>query len=66
MAEVERVTARALVEVGSMPLRVYLERFVGVARQDPERVGSPANAHDMCEASEPVLQAYAFTLMGQL
>ena len=32
MAEVDRVTARALVEVGYMPLTVYLERFAGVAR----------------------------------
>ena len=65
MAEVDRVTARALVEVGYMPLRAYIERFADAARHRPEHVYSPATAPDMCEASEPVLQAYAFTLMEQ-
>ena len=63
MSEVDRVTARALVEVGYMPLRAYIERFADATRQ--EHVCSPATAPDMCEASEPVLQAYAFTLMAQ-
>jgi hypothetical protein len=63
MAEVDRVTPRVAVEVGHMPLRVYIERFAGTARH--EHVCSPATASDMCEASEPVLQAYAFTLMDQ-
>jgi hypothetical protein len=63
MAEVDRVTARALVEVGYMPLRAYIERFADVARH--EHVCSPATAPDMCETSEPVLQAYAFTLIEQ-
>ncbi len=63
MAEVDRVTARALVEVGYMPLRVYIERFARVAPH--EHICSPATAPDMCEASEPVLQAYAFTLVEQ-
>jgi hypothetical protein len=65
MAEVDRVTARALAEVGYMPLTVYLERFAGVARSGPEHVQSPATVPDTCEASEPVLQAYAFTLIEQ-
>ncbi len=46
MAEVDRVTARALVEVGYMPLTVYLERFAGVARTGPEHVQSPATVPD--------------------
>jgi hypothetical protein len=61
MAEVDRVTARALVEVGYMPLEAYVERFADAARR--EHVDSPMTAPDMCEASEPILQAYAFTLM---
>jgi len=63
MAKVERVTTRTLAEVGYMPLSAYIERFAGAARH--EHVCSPATAPDMCEASEPVLQAYAFTLMEQ-
>jgi hypothetical protein len=63
MTEVDRVTARASVEVGYMPLSDYIERFADAARHRPERVSSPATAPDMREASEPVLQAYAFTLM---
>jgi hypothetical protein len=62
MAEVDRVTARALVEVGYMPLSAYIERFACAARH--EHVCSPATAPDMYEAAEPVLQAYAFTLMA--
>jgi hypothetical protein len=66
MSEVDRVTYRALVEIGQMPLSAYIERFAGAARH--EHVCSPATdpgeaAPDMCEA--PVLQAYAFTLMEQ-
>ena len=63
MAKVDRVTTRTLAEVGYMPLSAYIERFAGAARH--EHVCSPATAPDMCEASEPVLQAYAFTLMEQ-
>jgi hypothetical protein len=62
MAEVDRVTARAPVEVGYMPLSDYIERFADAARRRPEHVHSPATASDMRDASEPVLQAYAFTL----
>jgi hypothetical protein len=66
MAEVDRVTARAAVEVGHMPLGAYIERFADAARHRPERVySSAATAPDACDAPEPVLQAYAFTLMKQ-
>jgi hypothetical protein len=65
MTEVDRVTARAPVEVGYMPLSDYIERFADAARRRPERVSSPTTAPDICEASEPVLQAYAFTLTEQ-
>jgi hypothetical protein len=69
MAEVDRVTARAPVEAGYMPLRIYLERFG--SRHDPEHVDSPSTAPDPCEAhdareaSQPVLQAYVFTILEQ-
>jgi hypothetical protein len=63
MAEADRVTARALVEAGYMPLRVYLERFVTASRHDPKHVDSPSTAPDADEASEPVLQAYVLTMI---
>jgi hypothetical protein len=65
MAEVDRVTARAVVEVGHMPLGAYIERFADATRHRPEHVYSSATAPDPCDAPEPVLQAYAFTLMEQ-
>jgi hypothetical protein len=65
MAEVDRVTARAVVEVGHMPLGAYIERFADAARHRPEHVYSSATAPDPCDALEPILQAYAFTLMKQ-
>jgi hypothetical protein len=65
MAQVDRVTARAPVEVGYMPLRDYIERFADAARHRPEHVYSLASATDMSEASEPILHAYAFTLADQ-
>jgi hypothetical protein len=65
MAEVDRVTARAAVEVGHMPLGAYIERFADAARHRTEHVYSSATAPDLCDAPEPVLQAYAFTLMEQ-
>jgi hypothetical protein len=65
MAEVDRMTARALVEAGYMPLRAYIERFANAPRHEPRHVDSPTTAPDMCEASEPVLQAYAITIVEQ-
>jgi hypothetical protein len=68
MADVDRVTARASVEIGHMPLSAYIERFADAARH--EHVGSPATAPDTCEAAPdmceaPILHAYAFTLADQ-
>ncbi len=61
MAEVDRVTARALVEAGYMPLRIYLERFgAGIA---PDHVDSPPTAPGACEASKQVLHAFVFTMI---
>jgi hypothetical protein len=65
MAQVDRLTARALVEAGYMPLRVYLERFAIGSRYHCEHVDSPSTAPDACEVSEPVLQAYVLTMMEQ-
>jgi hypothetical protein len=65
MAEVDRVTARPVVEAGYMPLRVYIESFGDAARGEPVHVYSPSTVPDACEASEPVLQAYAITMMEQ-
>jgi hypothetical protein len=63
MADVDRVTARALVEAGYMPLREYLERFA--SRHESDHVDSPSTAPDRCESSEPVLQAYVLTMIEQ-
>ncbi len=60
MADDDRVTARALVETGYMPLRAYLERFGNCS--DPDRIDSPSTAPDTCETSESILQAYVFTV----
>jgi hypothetical protein len=61
MAEVDRMTARAPVEAGYMPLRIYLERFA--SRHGQDHVDSPSTAPDTCEASEHILHAYVFTMM---
>jgi hypothetical protein len=65
MAEVDRLTARAPIEAGYMPLRVYIERFGTAGRCEPAHIDSPSTAPDACEASEPVLQAYAITLIEE-
>jgi hypothetical protein len=54
-----------VVEVGHMPLGAYIERFADATRHRPEHVYSSATAPDTCTVPEPVLQAYAFTLMEQ-
>ena len=61
MAEVDRMTARAPVEAGYMPLRIYLERFGN--RHGQDRVDSLQTAAGTGEASEHILHAYVFTMM---
>jgi hypothetical protein len=63
MAEVDRITARALAEAGYVPLRVYLERFAPASCHDREHVDAPSTAPDAGEAAEPVLQAYVSTMI---
>jgi hypothetical protein len=50
MTEIDRDTARALVEAGYMSLKEYVERF-------GNRVDAPSTAPDDCEEAEPVSQA---------
>jgi hypothetical protein len=61
MAELDRATARALVEAGYMSLAEYIARFGGAAQSDPLHVESPSTAPDACEARDPVLQALTIT-----
>ena len=63
MADIDRDTARALVDAGYMPLREYIERFGNAACPDPQHVDSPATAPDMGETCEPVVQASAYTII---
>jgi hypothetical protein len=62
MAEIDRATARALVEAGYMSLNEYIERFGGAAAGEPAHVDSPSTAPDACESPEPVARADAATV----
>ncbi len=61
MAEIDRATARVLVEAGYMSLKEYIERFGSAAAGEPARVESPSTAPDACESPEPVPRAAAAT-----
>ncbi len=61
MAEIDRATARALVEAGYMSLNEYIERFGDAAAGEPDQVESPSTAPDACKSSEPVARADAAT-----
>ncbi len=67
MAEIDRATARALVEAGYMSLKEYIERFGSAAagepaHVEPAHVESPSTAPDACESPEPVARADAATV----
>jgi hypothetical protein len=61
MAEIDRATARALVEAGYMSLKEYIERFGSAAAGEPAHVDPPSTAPDACESPEPVARADATT-----
>jgi hypothetical protein len=67
MAEIDRATARALVEAGYMSLKEYIERFGSAAAGEPAHVESPSTAPDACESQEeslkPVARADAATAL---
>jgi hypothetical protein len=68
MAEIDRATARALVEAGYMSLKEYIESFGSAAAGGPAHVKaahveSPSTAPDACESPEPVARADAATAL---
>jgi hypothetical protein len=55
MEQLDRVTARALVEAGYMPLDHYIERFGEEVRHEAKLVSSPSAVPDD-HPVEPALQ----------
>jgi len=53
MAELDRTTARALVEAGYMPLAHYIEMFGDDGENGGEHVVSPATAPEPHDHQEP-------------